>query len=271
MKRGAALVLAAALLIGAADPDPQAEAEHRVKAGETLAGIAQRAEVPRVLIIEANGLKAPYTLRTGQMLIIPRRRSHTVKPGETGFGIALEYGLPWKTIAEANGLDPKKPVRAGQKLALPTLSSAAATPTPDPAPAKAAAMPKGPRLALPVEGKQRRSFTARPSRSYHDGLDIVAGPGTAVRAAAAGTVLYAGDEPKRFGKLVVIDHGQGWTSAYGFLDKVTVKAGRKIKAGERLGKVGQTGLATRDELHFELRRDNRPVDPGPYLAQGDGE
>lgn len=266
MRRAAFLIAAAALLMGAGKPDPKTETEHEVRPGETLAGIAQRAEVPRVLIIEANGLKEPYLVRSGQVLIIPRRRSHTVKPGETGFEIALEYGVPWKAIAEANALDPKKPVRAGQKLAIPTLAKAAAEPAPAPAPAPEA---KAPQLGWPADGKVRRGFSARPARNYHDGIDIVAKRGSAARAATAGTVLFAGKEPKRFGQLVVIDHGQGWTSAYGFLDKVTVKEGDKVKAGERVGRIGDSGMATRDELHFELRRNNRPVDPAPLLPKPD--
>lgn len=260
--RRAAILLAAALLVAAGEPDPKTETEHRVKPGETLSGIANRAEVPRILIIEANGLKEPYTVRAGQVLIIPRRRSHTVKPGETGFEIALEYGLPWKAIAEANGLDPKKPVRAGRKLAIPTLSKAASEAPPAPPPP-----PKAPALDWPVDGKLRRGFAARPAGNYHDGVDITARKGTEVRAAAAGTVLFAGTEPKQFGRLVVLDHGNGWTSAYAFLDKITVKEGQKLRLGEQLGRVGSTGQAKGNELHFELRRNNKAVDPQPLMPK----
>ena len=111
MRRLLLLALAPTLL-GAAKPapvasDPKQETSHTVVAGETLGGIAQRSEVPRILIIEANGLKEPYLVREGQVLVIPRRRSHTVKAGETGFAIAMDYGVPWSAIAVANGLDPK--------------------------------------------------------------------------------------------------------------------------------------------------------------------
>ncbi len=87
----ALLGLAAAPLV--AETDPETATENVVKPGETLGGIANRAAVPRVLIIEANGLKEPYTLRAGQKLVIPRRRTHTVKDGETSLGIALDYGV----------------------------------------------------------------------------------------------------------------------------------------------------------------------------------
>ena len=137
----AALLPALALLIMAASEPakpaataPEQETEHTVLPGETLSGIANRARVPRVLIIEANRLKAPYQVRTGQKLTIPRTRSHTVKRGETGFTVAYTYAVPWHAIAIANNLDPDKPLSPGQKLLIPTIidqpSTAASTPAP---------------------------------------------------------------------------------------------------------------------------------------------
>lgn len=117
----------------------------------------------------------------------------------------------------------------------------------------------------------RRGFTPRSKTDengdYHEGLDLPAEQGTAVRAAAAGTVLFAGKEPERFGNMVVIEHGDGWQTAYGFLAKVTVKPGDQVKQRERVGLVGHEGQASRNELHFELRRANRPVDPAQYLPK----
>jgi murein DD-endopeptidase MepM/ murein hydrolase activator NlpD len=125
-----------------------------------------------------------------------------------------------------------------------------------------------PRLTWPVEGKMRRGFTARgKSDDFHDGIDITAPEGTATRAVASGTVIFAAKEPESFGNLVVIDHGNGWQSAYGFLQKLTVKKGETVKAHERVGFVGHSGKASRDELHFELRRMNKPVDPMEFLPK----
>ncbi|HEX4849129.1 MAG TPA: LysM peptidoglycan-binding domain-containing protein, partial [Novosphingobium sp.] len=134
-RAGLALALLAASPLLAED-DPKTATEYVVKSGETLGGIANRVEVPRVLIIEANGLKAPYTVRAGQKLVIPRRRSHTVQDGETGLSIALDYGVPWTAIAAASGIDPKKPIKPGQKLVIPTIAKGAgSSPPPTPAPA----------------------------------------------------------------------------------------------------------------------------------------
>lgn len=278
--------LAAAPLL--ADSDPKTATEYVVKPGETLGGIANRVAVPRVLIIEANGLKEPYAVRAGQKLLIPRRRTHTVKDGETSLGIALDQGVTWSTIAAANGLDPKKPVRAGQRLVIPTLTKAPAAAVSAPTPAPSAAAPKmapdpgaapgapetaaqpPAKLAWPLKGVIARPFAARGGdKAFHDGIDIKADKGTAVRAAAAGTVIFAGPGPKEYGLTVIVHHGGRWTTTYSFLDKITVKDGNKVKATERVGLVGETGLADEPQLHFEVRRNRVALDPVKYLPKAD--
>jgi murein DD-endopeptidase MepM/ murein hydrolase activator NlpD len=226
--------------------------------------------VPRILIIEANGLKPPYTLKAGQKLVIPRRRTHTVKADETGFEIALEYGVTWSAIATANGLDPKAPVKAGAKLVIPTISklpeAAAVAPEPAPKPSpKPSTAASDPELRWPAPGKLVRGFTPGGAR-VHRGIDIAGPLGSAVRAAAAGKVAFAGSDPK-LGNVVVIDHGQGWATAYAKLQKPTVKKGDKVRAGERVGLLGNTGETPRTELHFEVRRYNLPVDPERALPE----
>jgi len=283
--------LAAAPLL--AQADPKTATEYVVKPGETLGGIANRVAVPRVLIIEANGLKEPYGVRTGQKLVIPRRRTHTVKDGDTTLGIALDYGVTWSAIAAANGLDPKKPLKAGQKLAIPTLTKAApalsaapSTPVvskpiaavspkqaPDPGPAPGApetlAQPPA-KFSWPVKGDIARAFIVRGGdKAFHDGIDIKADRGTAARAAAPGTVIFAGQGPKEYGLTVIIHHGGRWTTTYSFLDKITVRDGDKVKASERVGLVGQTGLASEPQLHFEVRRNRVALDPVKYLPKVD--
>jgi murein DD-endopeptidase MepM/ murein hydrolase activator NlpD len=286
MKRllGLALLAAVPLLAQSADTDIKTATEYVVKPGETLGGIANRAEVPRVLIIKANGLKAPYTLKAGQKLVIPRRRSHTVAEGETGLSIALDYGVPWTAIATANGIDPKAPIKPKQKLAIPTMAKAAAvaTPAPSPSPSPSAsanaspALPpdtaKAPSFAWPIEGAILREFSARDSKkAFHDGIDVAGDKGKAVRAAAAGKVIFAGQGPKEYGLTVIVYHTGRWTTTYAFLDAITVKEGDKVKAGERVGKLGQTGLARQPSLHFEVRRNRVALDPVKYLPAADDD
>ena len=253
---------------------------HLVREGETLGGIATRAKVPRILIAEANGLKEPWSVHAGQRLLLPRTRHHVVKDGESGFDIAYHYGVPLSSILVANGLKDGAKLKAGKDLLIPTVLHAA---KPGAADGLADAKPKAdsdrddgddthaaPRFVWPLKGAVRRGFTARGKANFDDGLDISATEGAAARAIAPGTVLFAKEEPDSFGRLVVIDHGNGWQSAYGFLSKITVKEGDKVKATERVGLVGHSGKATRDELHFEIRQDNHPVDP-ERLLPGEGK
>ena len=265
-----AVMAAAPVLAETPKADPKTEAVHVVQSGETLGGIASRAEVPRVLIIEANGLKAPYALRAGQKLIIPRRRSHTVKDGETGFDVAMIYGVPWSAIAAANGIKPDARLKAGQKLSIPTVSVKPVVAQPSISTDPQAGLPDtaAPAFAWPLQGKVRRGFVAAATAgSGHDGIDILAPKGTAVRAAAAGKVIFAGQGPDEYGLTVIIWHSGRWTTTYSYLDKITVKVGDPVKAGERIGLVGQTGMAEEPQLHFEVRRNKLPQDPARYLPK----
>ncbi len=250
---------------------PKVETLHVVQAGETLAGIANRAEVPRVLIIEANHLKAPYAVKAGQKLVIPRRKSHTVKEGETTFDIAMDEGVAWEQIAAASGIKPGAKIKPGQKLVIPTLAGNGEM---VPAPSISTDAPKGlpdtvaPSFGWPVQGKVRRAYSAPlGTNPGHEGIDVLGAEGTAVRASAAGTVIFAGQGPEEYGMTVIIYHSGRWTTTYSYLSKITVKEGNKVKAGERIGLVGQTGLATEPQLHFEIRRNKLALDPARYLSK----
>jgi len=243
-----------------------------VQPGDTLGSIAIRAQIPRVLIAEANGLGSQDAIRTGQKLALPRTRRHTVAAGETGFAIAYKYAVSWEQIAIANGIAADAPLPPGKVLLIPTIvdQPKAAAPSPAPAPAPAAtapvaSKPAAARFAWPLAGPVRRGFKSRSEGEYHDGIDITARKGDAVRAIAAGKVVFARKDPDQFGNLVVVEHADGWHSAYGSLDKITVKEGESVGQGERVGLVGDTSLTRKTELHFEMRKAGKPVDPIDYL------
>ena len=194
---------------------------------------------------------------------------NTVKPGETTFDIAMDAGVPWDQIAAANGLKPGAKIKPGQKLVIPTIAGNAAV---IPSPTISTDPPKGlpdtiaPAFAWPLQGKVRRAF-AMPvgTNPGHEGIDLLADEGTAVRASAAGTVIFAGQGPDEYGLTVIVYHSGRWTTTYSYLGKITVKEGDKVKAGTRIGLVGQTGLASEPQLHFEIRRNKVALDPARYL------
>lgn len=254
MKR-IALALSALLLVAAGDP--ATETEHTVTEGETLGGIANRSGVAPGVIAAANGLVEPYAVRVGQVLDIPRQRMHTVQAGETGFAIAMDYGVPFELVAVANGLEPPYAIRVGQKLIIPAYSDREVPVAP---------VRDTPYFRPPHDGAQLLGFQRGADGKGHEGIDYAVKPGDMVRASASGRVVYAQQDSGRFGPLVVLDHGNGWRTRYGHLARVTVKLGDMVKAGERVGIAGQGGSARRPELHFDILKDNVPVDPADKLA-----
>jgi murein DD-endopeptidase MepM/ murein hydrolase activator NlpD len=122
-------------------------------------------------------------------------------------------------------------------------------------------------FALPLRGPLTSRFGLRVHplfgrRHFHAGVDIAAPRGTPVRAADEGTVLYAGWYGG-YGKLVVIDHGQSVSTLYGHLSEILVTAGQRVARNHLIGKVGSTGYSTGPHLHFEVRRNGKPIDPLP--------
>lgn len=98
-------------------------------------------------------------------------------------------------------------------------------------------------------------------RQFHQGVDIASPRGSPVRAAFDGTVLFAGWYGG-YGKLVIVDHGEGISTLYGHLSAIMVAPGQRISRGHLIGRVGSTGYSTGPHLHFEVRRNGRPIDPG---------
>ena len=101
----------------------------------------------------------------------------------------------------------------------------------------------------------------------NDGINIAAPAGVPVRAADAGTVVFAGSEPQSFGNLILIRHSDGWLSAYGHNDSLLVKRGDTVRRGQTIARVGSSGNVDSPQLHFELRHANEAVDPMQYLGE----
>ncbi len=111
-------------------------------------------------------------------------------------------------------------------------------------------------------GMRKSPFTGR--RVMHEGLDIAANVGTPVVATADGVVARVQYSPS-YGKMVIIDHGYGYRTVFGHNSKILVKAGQRIKRGDVIAKVGNTGQSTGPHLHYELRLNGVPIDPRKTL------
>jgi murein DD-endopeptidase MepM/ murein hydrolase activator NlpD len=120
----------------------------------------------------------------------------------------------------------------------------------------------------PLQGKIISPYGAKKGGEHNDGVNIEAAKGEAVRAAADGTVIYAGNELRGFGNLILLKHDGGWTTAYAHNDQLLVERGAMVKRGQIIAKAGSTGNVASPQLHFEIRRGTRAVNPVDYLAGG---
>ncbi|MDK3157769.1 M23 family metallopeptidase [Kamptonema cortianum] len=114
-------------------------------------------------------------------------------------------------------------------------------------------------FAWPVQGEIVKKFAPG---GKNDGINIKVAKGTPVKAAAAGTVMYAGSELKGFGNLLLLKHQDGWVTAYAHNSELLVKKGDNVKQGQQIAKSGTPeGDAEEPQLHFEIRKVKQPIDP----------
>ena len=127
-------------------------------------------------------------------------------------------------------------------------------------------------FVMPVEGRLSSGFGMRMhpilhKEIMHHGIDLAAPEGTEIKAAAPGRVTFSG-RTNGYGNLIEVDHGNGLITRYGHNSKNLVKVGDMVRAGQVLGQVGSTGISTGPHLHFEVRRDGRPINPYVMLDKG---
>lgn len=262
-----------------------------VAAGDSLSGIGERTGSSVQAIARANGLKPPFVIAVGQMLDIPAGRYHTVKTGETGIAVARAYGADWDQVIAVNELKAPYMLRAGQRLRLPTkaavrqmtlaeraaafsididdLISGSEPAVAETAASQPAALPPPPafngRFVTPVDGKIISRFGPKGDGLRNDGVNIRAGFGTPIRAAADGVVAYAGDGIEGFGNLVLLKHSGGWVTAYAHAEDLLVIRGDTVRQGDPIARVGKTGSVDEPQLHFEIRQGRKAVDPAKHL------
>jgi murein DD-endopeptidase MepM/ murein hydrolase activator NlpD len=236
---------------------------HEVRAGETASALAQRYGVSLAALVRANGIEPPYNIRVGQRLVIPGATAPSTAPSVAAAprGSVEQPPLP---------ASPAQVTPAPQAAPAPApLASPAPPPTPanpPAAPSEANPAPQPGRFLWPVRGVVVSDFGPKPGGLQNDGVNIAAPRGTPFRAAEAGTVIYAGNELRGFGNLLLLRHEGGYVTAYAHADELSVQRGDQVRRGQTIGRVGQTGGVTTPQLHFEIRRGTRPVNPMDYLG-----
>lgn len=261
----------------------------RLEPGDTIYTIANRYQVSPRRIILANRLAPPYDLSQATTINIPKPRAHRVQQGDTLESISRRYRVSIPDVISLNALTKPYTLRPGMDIAIPrrldyTQLEALAAPAQAAQPSapavslgKKAVRPKTPLQAVrfsdaaddftwPVDGDIVDRFGAAGKGVHNDGVNIAASVGTPVRASFDGEVAFVGAGLKSFGNLVLIKHDGGWITAYAHLESVAVSEGDRIRRGTVIGAVGQTGRVDSPQLHFELRRSRKPVDPEEYLS-----
>ncbi|MDG2532522.1 M23 family metallopeptidase [Sphingomonas sp. HITSZ_GF] len=232
---------------------------HLVRDGETGIAIAVAYGVTWSRIIAVNELEEPYILRTGQRLLIPDDAAPSGRP-ETIEQRAARFHLDLGVDDIVTGGQPAIAEKA--KPAQPTASSARvlSPTTPVAAPARLAGG-----FQWPLKGNVVKRFGPGASGERNDGIKIAAPLDTPVLASADGVVAYVGSDIPALGGLVILRHGDGWTTVYGHAGQLLVQRGQAVKKGQMIALSGNSGFADRPELHFEIRQGRNPVDPLPRL------
>jgi murein DD-endopeptidase MepM/ murein hydrolase activator NlpD len=294
-----------ALLAGARVRLPQIRT-HVVQPGETLYSVSRRYNVEVTSLARTNRIEPPYTVRLSEMLILPDPPAVATAPTSlptptVAPPVAVSPVPPPVTASptpppvavsplpapvEPQPPEPPRPepqrVERAPAPAPPPAVAMAPPPVVEPAPPVRSPPPEPPRaeppaasepppgrgFIWPVKGRVVASFGPAPGGTHNDGINIAAPAGTPVVAAEDGVVAYAGNELRGFGNLILLKHSNGWMSAYAHCDAMLVKKGARVRRGQTIARVGATGAVAEPQLHFELRRGTRALDPTQQLSSG---
>lgn len=234
---------------------------YTVKAGDTVYSIARQHGVRHDELANANNLANPGDIKLGQTLVIPgngtvtatvrsdRVREAALRPSPKK--VRTQVIKPNDGSSYSNSAAPKaKPKRPETRVSR----------LPDPAPRAQG------RFRWPVRGRIISKFGPKSNGAHNDGVNVAVPAGTSVKAVENGVVAYAGSELKGYGNLVLVRHADNWVSAYAHNEKLLVKRGDKITRGQVIAKSGRSGSVGQPQLHFELRKGSKPVDPMKYMA-----
>lgn len=243
---------------------------HVVSRGETLYGISFRYGLRYQDVAAWNGIADPYTIEVGQRLRlrpassnasiaanVPRPAALSVRPVANPTPAAGANAAPARPAGNAaSGTRP--PIASGPTSRPPTAPVA----RPPAAPVTPVVAGPAPTFRWPTRGQIIGRYVA--GDRTQQGINIAGSAGQPVLASADGVVVYSGAGLVGYGELVIIKHSDEWLSAYAHNRKRLVAEGARVKAGDAIAEMGRTG-ALRDMLHFEIRRNGKPVDPLEWL------
>jgi len=192
-------------------------------------------------------------------------RTHILRPGENLYRLSRFYGVSVDTIVRANDIRDVTRLKVGQRIWIPGAKRGPAQKSLAEAGAGSAGRRAGDlKLIWPVRGKLSSRFGWRNGRS-HEGIDIPARSGTPIVAAAAGRVIHSGRGLGDYGRVVILKHEGYYSTVYAHNRRNRVEKGDFVEKGEVIGEVGSSGNASGSHVHFEVRRNRKPLDPLSFL------
>jgi murein DD-endopeptidase MepM/ murein hydrolase activator NlpD len=233
-----------------------------VEPGDTISEIAYRFDLEPGTILSMNPIDDVRRLLPGTTLYIPDRDGllHAVQPGDSLSSIADTYGIPVSALADAN--DVESPVlQVGDALFVP----GATMDEQDYLLAIGELFQWPVRSFVFTSGYGMRTHPITGLWHMHTGIDLANRIGTPVLAAGSGQVIHVEDQVTNYGKMIIIDHQNGFKTLYGHLNTIEVVPGEWVVAGERIGTMGSTGRSTGPHLHFSVINGTRMEDPTRHL------
>ena len=237
--------------------------QYRVKAGDTLYRVSRLFGVGSSEIAQLNDLTSPYRLVTGQNLRLPSPSRPVETPREIAQAAAPDFTREEASALEASPPPAVETARLDEPAPRTQSNRSQAKKTPITAKAPPRA---GGKFQRPVDGRILSNFGPKADGLHNDGINIAAPKGAPVRAAENGVVVYAGNELKGSGNLVLVRHDGHIMTAYAHMDRTLVTRGAVIKRGQTIGTVGSTGSVSTPQLHFEVRQGTKAINPSKYLG-----
>jgi murein DD-endopeptidase MepM/ murein hydrolase activator NlpD len=194
---------------------------------------------------------------------------HVVERHQTLYRICKTYGVDIREVAKQNGITDVNRIQTGQRIFIPgaekvlTVEIHIEDVVKEQVEREKAALQKLD-FIWPVEGKCL-NFFEDDERKRHQGIDISSPPGVPIKASNSGWVIYSGNTIRGYGNLIILRHSDEFVTVYAHNQVNLVEEGMRVEKGQTIGKVGQTGRASGPHLHFEIRRNNKAVDPIPFL------
>lgn len=239
-------------------------------AGDTFSGLSQKFHLSEETLRSLNQANDNTQPETGALLLIPSKDGifHMVRSGQSLADIARAYAISLKDVLKSNPQRGDADLKPGDILYLP---GAVYLTRQDVRWLALVSLTTQKGFLKPTTGRFADGFGMRVhpithKMEFHQGLDLAPGWGARVVASQDGQVAFAGLRAG-YGRLIILDHGEGLTSWYAHLDEILVKLGQNVRRGQLIGKVGNTGRVTGPHLHFEVRLNGKPRNPLLYLVQ----